>query len=285
MRALVLLSLSLFSCTQILDVDRFSEKPAPKVQTGVAGQFLDLELTLVGMKPHLAHTYEYRVIDANNLVQSRGVIAPLGDADLTIVVPRAIPRSNGPYRLDFFADVNGSGGFDGIGSVISNDHAWRIDPLVDYPAGAVTHEDGKVKVTFTHSTSFTNIDDYPSGKPNKAKDTGLGALVRLASLQPAKGKLLEVRVAEKETKHIVGLFRVPTVTVPILDLKLPGVVDVGVDYQVDVFIDDNGNGTYDDPTKAGGDWGIRSEVSSTEAGLTHLIDVATAPHAIDIGKM
>lgn len=275
----------MFGCTQLLDVDRFQERVAPKPGTGATAQFLDLQLTLIGMKPHVAHTYEYRVVDANNLVQSRGVIAPLGSADVTIVVPRAIPRSNGPYRLDFYADVNASGGYDGIGSVISNDHAWRIDPLVDYPAGAVAPVEGTVQVTFTHSTSFTNIDDYPSGKPNKAKDTGLGAVVKLASLQQASGKMLEVRVAEKDTKHVVGLIRIPNVSSPTLELKIPGVVDVGVDYQVDVYIDDNANGTYDDPSKAGGDWGIRGEASSTEAGLTHAIDVASAPHAIDVGQL
>lgn len=285
MRALPLLACAaVVGCTQMLDVDRFQEKAPARTTAGVAGQFLDLELTLVGMKPHLAHTYEYRVIDANNLVQSRGVIAPLGAADVKLVVPKAIPRSNGPYRLDFYADVNESGGFDGIGSVISNDHAWRIDPLVDYPAGAVTPVEGKVQVTFTHSTSFTNLDDYPSGTPNKAKDTGLGALVKLSSLQLATGKLLEVRIAERDTKHVVGLFRVPSVASATLDLALPGVVDVGVDYQVDVYIDHNANGAYDDPSKAGGDWGMRSEVASTEAGLAHAIDVATAPRAIDVGR-
>ncbi len=284
MRALPLLACAaVLGCTQILDVDRFQEKAPAKAAAGVAGQFLDLELNLVGMKPHLAHTYEYRVIDANNLVQSRGLILPLGAADVAIVVPRAIPRSNGPYRLDFFADVNGSGGFDGIGSVISNDHAWRIDPLVDYPAGSVPPVEGKVQVTFTHSTSFTNLDDYPSGTPNKAKDTGLGAVVKLSSLQPATGKLLEVRVSEKDTKHVVGLVRVPSVASATLELKLPGIVDVGVDYLVEVYIDVNANGAYDDPSKAGGDWGIRSAVASTEAGLTHALDVASAPHAVDLG--
>jgi hypothetical protein len=279
MRVAILL-LCAVGCTQVIDVDRFREKPAPQQGTGTA-QFLDLQLKLVGMKPHLAHTYEYRIVDANNLVQSRGVIAPLGASDVSIFVPRAIPRSNGPYRLDFYADVNGSGGFDGIGSVISNDHAWRIDPLRDYPTGAFTPIEDTVQVTFTHSTSFTNIDDYPNGKPNKAKDTGLAAIVKLQSLQ--MGKMLEVRVAEKETKHVVGLMRVPSVAQPAMELKIPGVVDVGVDYQLDIYIDSNGNGTYDDPSKEGGDWGIRAEASSNETGLNHAIDVAKAPHAIDVG--
>jgi hypothetical protein len=35
------------------------------------------------------------------------------------------------------------------------------------------------------------------------------------------------------------------------------VVDVDVDYLVDVYSDDNGNGTYDNPAGAGGDYGWR----------------------------
>jgi hypothetical protein len=281
-RTALLPLLFVMGCTQIIDVDRFHEKAATQAPTSKNTQFLDLQFSVVGMKPHLAHTFEYRVIDANNLVQSRGIISPLGATDVTIFVPRAIPRSNGPYRLDFYGDVNGSGGYDGIGSVISNDHAWRIEPLEDYPAGTVTPVDGLVQVTFTHSTSFTDIDQYPSGTPNKAKDTGLGAKIHLASLGSMPGKMIEVRVAEKETKHVVGLMRIPSVSASTLDLNIPGVVDVGVDYDVDLYCDANGNGTYDDPAQ-GGDWGIRAGSSSTETGLAVNIDVATAPHDIDVG--
>jgi hypothetical protein len=282
-RALPLFVVGLMGCTQIVDVDRFHEKAAT-APSGVSAQFLDLQLNLVGMKPHLAHTFEYRVIDANNLVQSRGIVAPLGALDVSIFVPRAIPRSNGPYRLDFYADVNGSGGYDGVGSVISNDHAWRIQPLEDYPKGSVTPVDGLVQVTFTHSTSFTDIDQFPSGTPNKAKDTGLGATVHLASLGAMSGKMLEIRIAERDTKHVVGLLRVPQVADPNYDAIIPGVVDVGVDYDVDVWIDANGNAAYDDPSKDGGDWGIRAPGSSTEAGLVMTVDAQAAPHAIDVGK-
>lgn len=283
MRVLAALAIACaIGCSQIIDVDRFHEKQASS-STSSTTQFLDLKLTLAGMKPHLAHTYEYRVIDVNNLVQSRGVINPLGAADLTLFVPRAIPRSNGPYRLDFYADVNGSGGFDGIGSVISNDHAWRIDPLEDYPAGSVTPVDGVVQVTFTHSTSFTNIDHYPSGTPNKSKDTGLGASVKLKSLHAANGKMLEVRIAEKGTKHVVGLMRVHQIPKAELDMSIAGVVDVGVDYEVDVYVDANGNGAYDDPSKEAGDWGMRAEAASTEAGLALTLDALELPHTIDVG--
>lgn len=283
MRVVMLVVLGLAGCSQIVDVDRFHEKAATS-SGSITAQFLDLQLSFIGMKPHLAHTFEYRVIDANNLVQSRGIVQPLGALDVSIFVPRAIPRSNGPYRLDFYADVNGSGGYDGIGSVISNDHAWRIEPLEDYPKGEQQPVDGLVQVTFTHSTSFTDIDQYPSGTPNKSKDTGLGAKIHLASLGSFGGKELQVRIAEHETQHVVGLYRVPQITGAAMDAVVPGVVDVGVDYDVEVWIDANGNGTYDDPSKEGGDWGLRVPGSSTDAGLVMTIDAATTGHGVDVGK-
>ncbi len=283
----VVAHLAPLACSQVIDVDRFHERATtPPASTGSTGnqQFRDLQLTFAGMKPHLAHTFEYRVIDANNLVQSRGIVTPLGAAEVTIFIPRAIPKSNGPYRLDFFADVNGSGGFDGIGSVISNDHAWRIEPLVDYPAGTVTPVDGLVQVMFTHSTSFTDIDSYPSGTPNKTKDTGLPAKVHLASLQGVAGKMLELRVAEKDTRHVVGLARFPAVSATTLDVTIPGVVDVSVDYEVDVYVDTNDNGVYDDPSKPAGDWGCRFGGSSTDTGLSLSADMSATVNEVDVGK-
>ena len=275
----------LVGCSMVVDVERFHEngsasKPASSVG---GGQFLDLKFTVMGMKPHLLHTFEYRVIDANNLVQSRGVMTPLGTMNVSVTVPKAIPKSNGPYRLDFYADVNGSGGYDGIGSVISQDHAWRIDPLVDYPAGESAPIDGTVQVVFTHSTSFTDIDQYPSGTPNKAKDTGLAAVVHFVGMGDVVGKLLEARVAEKETHHTVALGRIDKIKSAAFDLTVPGVVDVGVDYEVSVYVDANGNDAYDNPSQAAGDLGYRLTGSSTGTGLSVALDGTLAAHKEDVG--
>jgi hypothetical protein len=277
----------LVACSMVVDVDRFHEKaaavkPGPRA-AGASGQFLDLVFTVEGMKPHLTHQFEYRVIDANNLVQSRGVLNALGTMNVTITAPKAIPKSGGPYRLDFYADVNGSGGYDGIGSVISQDHAWRIEPLVDYPEGAVTPIEGVVQVVFTHSTSFTDVDQHPSGTPNKAKDTGLGASVRLTSFGEAVGKTLLVRIAEKETGHVVGLARLDAIKDGTVDLKIPGVVDVGVDYDVEVYVDKNGNQLYDNPSQDAGDWGLRASGASTESGLVVSVDAMAVSRKEDVG--
>jgi len=270
-------------CSLVVDLERFHEK-APLVTQGANGEYQSLKLSLVAMKPHIGHMFEYRVVDANNMVQSRGVIKPLGPNDITVDVPLAVPKTNGPYRLDFYADVNNSGGYDGLGSVITNDHAWRIDPLADYPAGSVAPIDGVIQVTFTHNTSFTDIDQYPSGTPNKSKDTGLGAKVHVTGADTLHGKLLQIRVAETTTKHVVALYRINAMDAPAFDIAVPGCVDTGVDYNVDVYVDANGNGVYDDPSTGAGDLGWRIPVTSDAAGLAATIDATTTATAnVDVG--
>ena len=223
-------------------------------------------------------------MDANNYVQSRGVVKDVTNTDIVLNARRAVPRQNGPYRLDFYADVNGSGGFDGLGSVVTNDHAWRIEPLVEDPASL--RADDTIVVNFQHSTTFTNIDQYPSGTKNPAQDTGLGAYVRVTGLDPWIGKTLQVRVADKQSGHVVALFRLPSITGAAEDAVVSGCVDVGTEYDIDVYVDANGNGTYDDP-RSGGDKGWRGTALSGETGLEALFDV-TSPNVgagdADVGE-
>jgi hypothetical protein len=265
MRALLLgtlvVGMSTASCANVVGLEDFHKRAVSESAT-TASEYFALKLQLVAMKPHLGHTIEYRVIDANNYVQSRGVIASMTSEDVEILAQRTIPRTNGPYRLDFFADVNKSGGFDGLGSVISNDHAWRIEPLVVEPEKL--RADDVVTVTFVHSTTFTNVDQYPSGTPNKAQDTGLGARVHVSGLDPYLGRAAEVRVHEKRTRHTVALYRIMRLDAPVVDAVVSGCVDVSTEYEVDLWVDGND------------DRGWRVGATSSDEGLDAHIDLASA---------
>jgi hypothetical protein len=277
------LVIGLASCSAVVDLDRFYEQTS-QVSQGTTGIYDNLELTFLAMKPHVGQMFEYRVIDSNNMVQSRGVVKPVGPTDITINVPLAVPKTNGPYRLDFYADVNASGGFDGIGSVISNDHAWRVDPLADYPAGNVTHVDGLIQVNFVHNTSFTDINQYPSGTPNPAKDTGLSAAIHVVGANELTGQMFQVRVAEATTQHVVALFRLPVIASVTFDAIVPGCVDTGVDYIVEAYVDANGNGTYDNPATGAGDYGWRVAATSNNQGLSASVDISDLPSGkVDVG--
>jgi hypothetical protein len=279
------LVLLLSGCFSVTDLGRFhTEEGTAASPASASGQYLDLKFSMLGMKPHVGQVLQYRVIDAMNRVQSRGVIHGLpASTDVTVFAPAAVPKINGPYRLDFFADVNLSGGYDGLGSVISDDHAWRIQPLADYPADSVPPVDGMIQVTFVHSTSFTDIDDYPSGTKNPAVDTGLAAVIHLKNLPDAVGKLGEIRVAERATGHVVALYRVPQLLAADLDAKIEGAVDVGTDYDVDVYLDANGDEKYDNPATSTSDRVWRVTATSTATGLDATIDASLETAKIDVG--
>lgn len=277
------LVLACSSCADLAGVDKFHKRAAAAESAQTGSEFLGLKLALVGMRPHVGQMVEYRVIDANNYVQSRGVIRAMPGPDLTIETPRVIPKVNAPYRIDMFADVNGSGGYDGIGSVISNDHAWRIDPLIDKDGMNALKPDDVVAVTFQHSTSFTNIDQYPSGTKNPAADTGLGALVHLQGLSGFQGKMLEARVADDLTHHVVAVYRAPVIDGATLDATVPGCVDLDTEYDIDVWVDANGNGAYDSPADPGGDRGWRVPTTSALKGVEMTLDLGSVAGNIDVG--
>src|SRR5262249_41848139 len=81
------------------------------------------------------------------------------------------------------------------------------------------------------------------------KDTGLGVLIDFKASKMASfvGKLIQVRVVEAQSGHTVGLYRNPHI--PSADFQgfIPGVVEDNENYDIDVYIDANANGTYDNP--------------------------------------
>lgn len=281
--------LPLLGCSAIVDLDKFHEAPTASfegVSGGASGEYQNLSFTLLALKPHVNQYFEYRVVDPSGFIQSRGIVNALSGEDVTFHARLSVPRSGGPYHLDYFADVNQSGGFDGLGSVITDDHAWRIDPLADYPEGSVAPRAGWVQVQFGHNTTFTNIDEYPSGKQNVARDTGLGARVRLQNLEPLMGKAVEVRIADKATHHLICLYRIPRPDKAAMDVTLPGSVESGGDYELDIYADANGNGAYDNPAEGAGDWGLRQVVTAADTGVDVTVDMAAAGATanVDVGE-
>jgi hypothetical protein len=266
-------------CFAVTNLDRF-QGPAKH------GSDLhdDLVFTVTGMDTHPTQLFEYRVIDANNFIQSRGFLDPLGAPRATVHVPRAVPKVNGPYRLDFYADKNHSGSWDGLASGVDHDHGWRWDPLVDSPPS--DPNDGVIDVTYAHNYSFSELNDYPMGTRNPPKDTGVGAVIHMLKMDDYAGKLVQVRVADANTGHTAGLYRFSKLTLPIapatLDANIPGVIDEGVNYNVEVYVDANGNGTYEAPP--GGDLGWRIPKGSDATGLSLDFDPHMFPaQNVDLG--
>jgi hypothetical protein len=294
-------------CFAVAELDRYHLKSADAglESDGVEDltQPSSLVLTLINMGVHFQQYIEARVIDSENSIQSLVMIKPLdelGKDRITIRVPGAIPRVNQPYRLDFYADVNGSGTFDGIGNVLIDDHAWRIEPLADFPSGS-PHVPNVIQVSFLHSKSFTDISRWPTGQgpKNPPVGTGLGARVAFTGscLGPYLGRLLQIRIEETRTGHTVATYRAPQIGAPNLVAEIPGVLDIEADYEVKIYIDANGNSHYDSPAQSSPspDLGyvlpIRSSVhgaadGGAEFGIDAVLDLAHTDLAgdADVGE-
>jgi hypothetical protein len=76
----------------------------------------------------------------------------------------------------------------------------------------------------------------------------------------------------------------PKMTQPTFDMKVPGVVEDGVIYNVLVYVDANGNGSYDNPATGGGDLGWSVTGTADTTGLNVTLDAAQVGLAkVDVG--
>lgn len=249
----LVLGLATTSCFAVTDLDRF------KARAGNTGNFVDLRLTVRGMKSHVNELFEYRVVDGTNTIQSRGFITPLGGVDATVFVPGAIPKLNGPFRLDFYADHDNSGGYDTTPQQ-AGDHAWRLPLDVTQ-----TNAEGVVEIVFDHNTSFSYLN-----APDVPKEVGKPFVIKFANMTGLQGRRVQVRVADASSGRVVALFRSPSVTQPAFDGTVPGMIEPQVGYAVEVSADDG---------QGGGLQQWRVERDSGPAGLTVDFDPNTFPKA------
>jgi hypothetical protein len=288
-------------CFAVSNLDRFekSSDPAPgststspvsTMTTPIPDKptispYRDLRLTLLNMKPHGAQTFEFRVVSDDNQIVSMGRVLPLGvhssDGGMTVdsvvlYMANAVPRQ-GLLRLDFYSDVNGSGNYDGIGDIKDKkDHAWRIAPLNGLDPSFGTTTDQVIDVSYTHNMIFTDLDTV-DGQVNPAKITGADATMRLTNMGAFVGKLVELRVIERATGHATALCRYPALTDAEMVVTLPGVLDPGVDYDIDMYADSNGDYAYQPTGTSDGDGGWRLGVTAGEVGFDVSLDPGTLP--------
>ena len=229
------------ACFVVTDLNRFKEQ-APQEQSN----FSDLRVTLRGMTSHVAERVEYRVVDASNVIQSRGIIIPLGGPDASFFVERAVPKQNGPFHFDFYADHDNSGGYDPRPDTFI-DHAWRLQ--LD---STVLDDSGTYVVIFDHNTSFTNLNT-----PTPATEFGKNATVHMKDMGQFHGKRVEVRISDASTQRTVAMYRVPVVEND-YDVLVPGMIEAGVTYSIEIYTDD---------AKGGSIRAFRMQASGADTGL------------------
>lgn len=273
-RAGLLGLLVLTSCTASLDLDRFHKKAETQASTSVDTTnitYFDFQFSGRSMQSHLNETMEWRLIDKSNTVQAKGVYTAITRPDFKIAFPKFIPKSNGPYRIDWWADHNNSKRYDGIeGGINDKDHAWRRvleEPLPE----DVRFTDGVYVLDFLHDTNFVDIFTDLQGNPIRGDDVLLPFELTIRGTEPFEGKMFEVRVADKGSGRLVALHRMGFMRQDYI-AEVTGVLDEVTTYEVSAFADLDGNDTYE-PT----DPSWRVEMTSTNEGIEAELDLSATP--------
>jgi hypothetical protein len=217
-------ALTLSSCFAVTDLDRFDKAPA------LSGNFSSLKVTVKGMTSHVNELFEYRVIDSDNVIQSRGFIIPLGGPGASFNVKSAVPKAKPPFRLDFYADHDLDGKFnlkrpDGTAA----DHSWRLN-LDD----AVLDDSGTYVISFDHNTSFSDLVN-----PVPPIEFGKPFTLHLKAMGAFRAKRVQIRVADAAVGRIVAMYRIPGIQKDDQDVSVPGMIESGVPYSVEIYTDDN----------------------------------------------
>lgn len=252
------LAASTSSCFAVADLDRFEKK------SDQATNFNGLNLTVRGMTSHVNELFEYRVVDSTNTLQSRGFIVPLGGVGASMFAPGAVPKQNGPFTLDFYADHDFSGGYHRDPVLGTGDHSWRLPLTPD-----LLDDNGDFVVVFDHNTSFFVITN-----PTPPREIGLPATVRLGNMGDFVGKRVEVRIADANSKRVVALYRVPELKTASQNFTIPGMIEAGVTYSVEVYTDNGASPPI-------GVRAFRINRDATPTGLELDFNPASAPQVDD----
>ncbi len=261
-----------------------------------------LVMSFDAMYQHANQHFEFKLVDGANRTATRGIVLNLKmtDGRFKISLPLTIPSDLTGYRVDFWADETGDGKYEfdhaweKDGEFARLDHSWRVflDAAAQPPDpfSKVTHVDQSYLLAFEHNLAFVDLNELPDrGKQDPPSDTNINAAIHIDGLG-AEGKMAQIRVADP-VGHIVGLYRFRTSS--LMDFIIPGCIEPGNVYTVDLYVDANGNNDangngYDDPSKGpGNDLGWRlppTKAGDGTAGLSVTFNAADTAHGnVDVG--
>ncbi|MCA2004155.1 MAG: T9SS type A sorting domain-containing protein [Ignavibacterium sp.] len=187
--------------------------------TDIKWQYL-VTINFSGMTPHIGQMLELK-LENSTLEKEIGRVKIPSIPSASFSVQIAGISEPGDYNIEFYADHNGNGLYDAP----PVDHAWKIN---------FNYTSGNIELSFTHNTSFTDIQwKYL-------------VTVNLNSMTPHLGQLFELRVVKVENSEEAGRVTLQQILVPNFFIFIPG-VDLNKDYNIDFYSDHNGSGNYNPP--------------------------------------
>jgi hypothetical protein len=265
---LAVLALATASCTASLDLDKYKKADALAIDSASITYF-DIGFSAKNMQSHLGEYMEWRLVDKANAVQAKIVYVGVTRPDFKLELPKVIPKGNAPYRLDWWADHNDSGRYDGIvGGINDKDHAWRrvfADPLPD----DVKLTGSRYDVSFLHDTAFVDIFTDLDGNTISGADELLALRLDVQGAGAWVGKTIEIHVVDKGSGRLVAVHRQGKAPAS-YPATVTGVLDEETDYQVSAWVDDN-----DDDAYTAGEPSWQTDITSTAAGVVAQLNLAT----------
>lgn len=306
-RAFFLLSASVgialtAACAASLDLDRFTKAEAPLLPDGstqedapdpATVQYLDLFFEAKGMNAHFNQLLELRVVDKDHRVQFKllseniqfiGGVAT-GSLDFSFYMKGCIPKSNPPYRIDFWADNNNNAVYDGQdGGAFKGDHEWRrvLNPPPEPLPPDVQLVGTRYEFKFLHDTTFVNIYKDPVTGEAISPEPFLAPFKLKVTNIPSQylGKMLEMRIVNTVTSQLVGMHRRGAVPGE-YDVTITDIIgDALTPYEVSAYVDMNANERYDAEEPS---WKL--PLTSAVDGVSGTFDVGISPQSpIETGQ-
>jgi hypothetical protein len=268
---LALLPIGAAGCEASLDLNRFSQAEADLGTDTSQIQYFDVLFKAKNMQSHIGEYFEIRLVDKSNVVQMKAAYSGVVNPDFMMFMSHIVPKTNAPYRLDYWADHNNSLKYDGIiGGINDKDHAWRrllSDPLPE----DVSLKGTLYELDFVHDTNFTDIFTDLDGNKISGDDVLLPLNLKITGADAYAGKMAEVRVVDTGSGRLVALQREGKVTNE-YNARVLGVIDDTSPYDVSVFVDMDG-----DEKVSAGDPSWKLQISSDKTGLVSELNLATTP--------
>jgi plastocyanin len=199
-----------------------------------------LTINFMGMNPHIGQELWLAVIDKSSGMEV-GRVKKMVKQDFMVHVPGIKPGMS--YNIDFFADHNGNGMYDAP----PVDHAWRMD--LDNVMGDTT-------LNFSHNTNFTDIMwmyqltiHFMEMNPHVGQNMWLAVIDKSSGMEVSRVKKASAQDNMLQSSGLapgMEVGRVKTVVEQDFMVHVWG-IKPGMSYNVDFFVDHNGNGMYDAP--------------------------------------